>query len=497
MSTAHQRHRTTTTSHYLRAELGRALVPNFRPVPWSLAGAQAAVGVCWRLLLAGGAAREAPCERHHRAPGSCGAAGTPGEGGRRSERRRSERRRQQRRRLLAVQARRPDARWSQRHALQACRHGCRLRLDSAAQVLAVGPDTTAGAAQRSDECIEDVGMEGRVIGGLLAARGSAWAASCPLQLPEGCKGFCRHPILSQSELGGLPGSHTSSRGASAAQRTQTARAARTSSAQQHPHELWGERSLVPCPPAVGQLEPGAAAGASAHPAAPVLLSLPRSPAAMGQCLSSSRPAPGASEEPAAQAGIYDRLIHPPVPAAHGSQAVVSQAKVSADGSLAVPLLVRTTPQHVFVALFEGLGEDRRSVAAFCRARAWEAYQEAAAAHPGSPLEALTGTLARLDAVVLASDRLKPAVSDGRKFTARRTSLQRCRQADVPAGNRACRLHGVALVPQPTAPVGLTASKTTPPHNRPKRAAAPRRCCSCWTWAAGAATAPTWVLPPAC
>ena len=130
---------------------------------------------------------------------------------------------------------------------------------------------------------------------------------------------------------------------------------------------------------------------------------------MGQCLSSSGSRRAASEEPTAQAGVYDRLIHPPVPAAHGSQAVVSQAKVSSDGSPAVPLLVRTTPHHVFVALFEGLGEDRRSVAAFCRARALETYQEAAAAHPDSPLEALKDTLARLDAAVLASDRLKPAV----------------------------------------------------------------------------------------
>lgn len=170
---------------------------------------------------------------------------------------------------------------------------------------------------------------------------------------------------------------------------------------------------------------------------------------MGQCLSSSRPARDAGEEPAAQAGIYDRLIHPAVPAAHGSQAVVSQAKVSADGSPAVPLLVRATPHHVFVALFEGLGEDRRSVAAFCRARAWETYQEAAAAHPGRPLDALKRTLARLDAAVLASDRLKPAVSDGREcwwFGGR--WLQRFRQAGGPAGNSACRFHGVALVPQP-------------------------------------------------
>ena len=130
---------------------------------------------------------------------------------------------------------------------------------------------------------------------------------------------------------------------------------------------------------------------------------------MGQCLSSPHPGRAASEEPAVQAGVYDRLIHPPVPAAHGSQAVVSQAKVSADGSPAVPLLVRATPHHVFVALFEGLGEDRQSVAAFCRARAWDTWQAAAAAHPDSPLEALKDTLARLDATVLASDRLKPAV----------------------------------------------------------------------------------------
>lgn len=169
---------------------------------------------------------------------------------------------------------------------------------------------------------------------------------------------------------------------------------------------------------------------------------------MGQCLSSSASGRAASEEPALQAGVHDRLIHPPVPAAQGTEAVVSQvrgqgrtcagqgraakrlgaaccvpgpppahdahdappqAKLSVDGSPAVPLLVRATPHHVFVALFEGLGEDRRSVAAFCRARVWEAYSAAAAAHPGSPLEALRDTLARLDAAVLASDRLKPAV----------------------------------------------------------------------------------------
>ncbi|PRW59267.1 phosphatase 2C 3 [Chlorella sorokiniana] len=192
---------------------------------------------------------------------------------------------------------------------------------------------------------------------------------------------------------------------------------------------------------------------------------------MGQCLSSAGSARAASEEPAAQTGVYDRLIHPPVhppvPAAHGSQAVVSQAKVSADGSPAVPLLVRATPHHVFVALFEGLGEDRRSVAAFCRARVWETYQEAAAAHPGSPLEALKDTLARLDAAVLASDRLKPAAKARSGASAVLLLLdlgsRRCYCANV--GAAACLLSRISGSFQAKTPEGFFLTREHTTRNR--------------------------------
>lgn len=206
---------------------------------------------------------------------------------------------------------------------------------------------------------------------------------------------------------------------------------------------------------------------------------------MGQCLSSAASGRAASEEPALQAGVHDRLIHPPVPAANGSEAVVSQAKLSVDGGPAVPLLVRSTPHHVFVALFEGLGEDRRSVAAFCRARVWEAYTAAAAAHPGSPLEALKDTLARLDAAVLATDRLRPAVG----------GLGGCWGLD----KGACRVPA-RCVNGSTVAVTWSRPSTRPAlaaRRRPRRAAARPRCCCCWSRAAGGATAPTWAPRRAC
>lgn len=131
---------------------------------------------------------------------------------------------------------------------------------------------------------------------------------------------------------------------------------------------------------------------------------------MGLCASTPRPA---GEQPPSMA---DRGMHPVVQAAGavGLQVAVSQARCAATaaGTEAVPLLVRATPQHLFVALFEGLGEDRRSVAAFCRARAWDAFQGASTHCPDNPLEALKATVAALDAAVLASDRLKPAVGGG-------------------------------------------------------------------------------------
>jgi hypothetical protein len=96
---------------------------------------------------------------------------------------------------------------------------------------------------------------------------------------------------------------------------------------------------------------------------------------MGQCFSG--PKRGASrrdEVPAArqqETGVTDRVLYP-VTSIGGLQVAVSQARCAAGaGGDATPLLVRQTPLHTFIALFEGLGEDRRGVAAFCRTRAFE------------------------------------------------------------------------------------------------------------------------------
>ena len=85
-------------------------------------------------------------------------------------------------------------------------------------------------------------------------------------------------------------------------------------------------------------------------------------------------------------GVTDRVLYP-VASSGGLQVAVSQARCAAGaGGDATPLLVRQTTCHTFIALFEGLGEDRRAVAAFCRTRAFEVrkYGRTAAALLASP-----------------------------------------------------------------------------------------------------------------
>ena len=171
---------------------------------------------------------------------------------------------------------------------------------------------------------------------------------------------------------------------------------------------------------------------------------------MGQCFSG--PKRGASRRvdvPAArqqETGVTDRVLYPVI-STGGLQVAVSQARCAAGaGGDATPLLVRQTPLHTFIALFEGLGEDRRAVAAFCRTRAFEVgkycrtaaacspaqprdrnrsdtkphpplsrssrlqlFQESSVRHSDSPLEALKETAERLDAAIFATDRLSHVV----------------------------------------------------------------------------------------
>lgn len=184
---------------------------------------------------------------------------------------------------------------------------------------------------------------------------------------------------------------------------------------------------------------------------------------MGQCCSApagNRRPPPSGEPPAINRGVTDKSLLPAIQSG-GLQLVASSARCAAtpagaagDGGC-TPLLVRHTPQGLFVALFEGLGEDRRSVAAYCRSRAFEVracmashstfvcrrlacprhapvppallacskiwpaipsplpaqqlFQESSVRHAGAPLEALKETLERLDADILGTERLRHAV----------------------------------------------------------------------------------------
>lgn len=136
---------------------------------------------------------------------------------------------------------------------------------------------------------------------------------------------------------------------------------------------------------------------------------------MGACLSRSAPARAHSapaQEPDAGVGrqLYEQVAAP----ASGLHVAVSSARCGSGASGGGDaVLVKTTPSHVFVALFEGLGEQGAAVAAFCRGAAWSAYQECAARHPGEPLQQLSATLERLDSAIFATDRLKHAVGAGR------------------------------------------------------------------------------------
>ncbi|KAI3439027.1 hypothetical protein D9Q98_001438 [Chlorella vulgaris] len=58
-----------------------------------------------------------------------------------------------------------------------------------------------------------------------------------------------------------------------------------------------------------------------------------------------------------------------------------------------------------IALFEGLGDDRHSVAAFCRGKVFELFQHSSVCHPDSPLDALQATVDGLDAAIFATSKL--------------------------------------------------------------------------------------------
>ena len=259
---------------------------------------------------------------------------------------------------------------------------------------------------------------------------------------------------------------------------------------------------------------------------------------MGQCFSG--PKRGASRRvdvPAArqqETGVTDRVLYPVI-STGGLQVAVSQARCAAGaGGDATPLLVRQTPLHTFIALFEGLGEDRRAVAAFCRTRAFEVgkycrtaaacspaqprdrnrsdtkphpplsrssrlqlFQESSVRHSDSPLEALKETAERLDAAIFATDRLSHVVRGA------------C-GARVAVGSGGWRPACLALR-RPAPPVlsnstiflfldGVFLHFNLPvnalPNCRSRSAAAPPACSCWWSWPPSAATAPTWVLPPA-
>lgn len=142
---------------------------------------------------------------------------------------------------------------------------------------------------------------------------------------------------------------------------------------------------------------------------------------MGACFSRDRQASGRLQSATAQApdpGVSRQVYEQAVAPGSGLHVAVSSARCSgaaAAGGDAV--LVKTTPGHVFVALFEGLGEHGAAVAAFCRSAVWAAFQECAVRHPGEPLEQLRATLERLDGAIFATDRLKHAVGAGSRGAA--------------------------------------------------------------------------------
>lgn len=134
---------------------------------------------------------------------------------------------------------------------------------------------------------------------------------------------------------------------------------------------------------------------------------------MGQCFSSGASRAQGSEPstPALAQGVADLHLYPVVQASMGGLAIaVSSGRCGATGGGGSDaVLVKTTAQLVFVALFEGLGDQGRAVASFCRSAAWEAFQECSVRHPGAPLDALRASLERLDAAIFATDRLQHAV----------------------------------------------------------------------------------------
>ena len=101
---------------------------------------------------------------------------------------------------------------------------------------------------------------------------------------------------------------------------------------------------------------------------------------MGNCFSggATREAPSARATCAGQQpdqlGVKDRVLHPVIQSPTGAlQVAVSQARyAAAPGADPSPLLVKQTPGgNAFIALFEGLGQEGRAVAAFCRSKVFE------------------------------------------------------------------------------------------------------------------------------
>lgn len=140
---------------------------------------------------------------------------------------------------------------------------------------------------------------------------------------------------------------------------------------------------------------------------------------MGACLSTGRLAaqPATAQEP--DTGVARQLYEQVVAPASGLHVAVSSARCPGGGAAGGggdAVLVKSTPGHVFVALFEGLGEHGAAVAAFCRSACWGAYQECAVRHPGEPLQQLCSTLERLDSAIFATDRLQHAVGAARTGT---------------------------------------------------------------------------------
>ncbi|KAL4434377.1 hypothetical protein ABPG75_000818 [Micractinium tetrahymenae] len=161
---------------------------------------------------------------------------------------------------------------------------------------------------------------------------------------------------------------------------------------------------------------------------------------MGQCCSAPREAADLEREASlAQAGLADRVLHPPIQGLGGLQLAVSQARLSAAAggdAMCTQALVRSTPRGLFIALFEGQGKDRHAVPAFCRNRVLELFHECSVCNPDSPLEALKQTLERLDAAIFAAPSLKHAtkVNSGASAVLLLVELgsQRCYCANVGA-----------------------------------------------------------------